>query len=139
MTRSAVTCGRLVGLLLAAAVCLGIEARAQGPTFSARTETVRVDVSVLDRGRPVRGLTVADFELFDNGVAQRIDFVGFEDTPVSVMLALDMSGSVQGPRLEQLRAAGLRLTSSLRAGDSAGLISFSDRVIVRSGLTSDFD
>jgi Ca-activated chloride channel family protein len=125
-------------LCLAAAVGLpGAGALAQGPTFSARTETVRVDVSVIDRDRPVRGLTAADFELLDNGVSQRIDFVGFEDTPVSVMLALDMSGSVQGARLVQLRDAGARVTSSLRPGDSAGLISFSERVLIRSPLTSD--
>jgi len=136
--------GRLVLSAVLGPLCLamaaalpGAGAGAQGPTFSARTETVRVDVSVIDRDRPVRGLTAADFELLDNGVPQRIDFVGFEDTPVSVMLALDMSGSVQGARLGQLRDAGARVTSSLRPGDRAGLISFSERVLIRSRLTSD--
>jgi VWFA-related protein len=118
---------------------MGVVGAAQTPTFSTRTETVRVDVSVLDRGQVVRGLRAADFEVLDNGVPQRVEFVGFEDTPVGVMLALDMSGSVQGTRLDQLRAAGARMTASLRPTDAAGLIAFSDRVVVRSALTSDPD
>jgi len=87
----------------------------------------------------VAGLNAADFELLDNGVPQRIDFVGFDDTPISAMVALDMSGSVHGTRLDHLRAAGLRLVSALKPGDAAGLVSFSDRVVVRSRLTIDFD
>jgi Ca-activated chloride channel family protein len=133
--------GQVTRLLAAAAlvVCIGVVEAAQTPTFSARTETVRVDVSVLDRGQVVRGLKAEDFELLDNGVPQRVDFAGFEDTPVSVVLALDMSGSVSGPRLEQLRAAGGRMTSALRPGDAAGLVAFSDRVDIRSRPTSDLD
>jgi VWFA-related protein len=131
VTRLVVVSALIAGMSVAGA--------AQTPTFSARTETVRVDVSVLDRGQVVRGLRAADFEVLDNGVPQRVDFVGFEDTPVGVMLALDMSGSVQGARLQQLRAAGARMTASLRPTDAAGLIAFSDRVVVRSALTSDPD
>lgn len=117
--------------------CLGAIGAAQTPTFSVRTETVRVDVSVRDGGQVVRGLKAEDFEVLDSGVPQRVDFVGFEDTPVGVMLVLDVSGSVQGAQVEQLRAAGARMIASLRPVDAAGLISFSDRVFVRSRLTSD--
>jgi Ca-activated chloride channel family protein len=126
-------CGA-VGL---AALALAPAGAAQSPTFSARVDSVSLDVSVTRNRAPVHGLTADDFELFDNGVPQQIDSIGFDDVPVNVMLALDMSGSVQGPRLEQLRRAALALFSGLAPGDHGGLLGFSERVIVRSGFTAD--
>ena len=40
---------------------------AQGPTFSTKLEVVRLDVLVTAGGNPVRGLTVDDFDVSDNG------------------------------------------------------------------------
>ena len=51
MTRAAV----VVGVVLSSAGLSG-----QQPAFSTRVESVRVDVLVLDGGRPVRGLGPAD-------------------------------------------------------------------------------
>ena len=90
-------------------------AAAQEPTFSSRVDTVRVDVSVRQGGQAVAALTPADFEVLDNGVRQQVDFAALEQMPVNVVLALDMSGSVQGARLAQLRAAGARLVEMLGA------------------------
>ena len=43
------------------------------PVFKSSVDLVQVDVSVLDRGgRPVEGLTAADFTLLENGAAQDI-------------------------------------------------------------------
>jgi VWFA-related protein len=43
------------------------------PTFTANTELVPLDVRVLDKnGRPVLGLTAADFSIAEDGVPQRI-------------------------------------------------------------------
>ena len=41
---------------------------AQQPTFTASVDAVRLDVLVADRGRVLRGLTAADFEVLDNKV-----------------------------------------------------------------------
>jgi Ca-activated chloride channel family protein len=92
---------------------------------------------VRDGNRPVVGLGASDFELLDNGVLQQIAVVGVGDVPVSAILAIDASGSVQGERLQQLRSAGLRFVSSLRHADEAGLLTFTERVVVRSRPTSD--
>ena len=110
---------------------------AQAPTFSSRARTVRVDVSVRQGGQPVMGLGAADFEVLDNGVRQVIDYVGQEDTPVNVVLALDMSGSVQGARLSELRTAGTLLTSKFQRGDMGALVTFTDFVSIRSRFTAD--
>src|SRR5439155_11596525 len=90
---------------------------AQQPAFTTKVEAVRVDVLVLDNGRPVTGLTPADFEIADNGVPQHVDFVSYEQIPLNVVLALDMSESVAGERLEQLRDAGRAVLDGLAKDD----------------------
>src|SRR6187431_38546 len=51
----------------------GAEPHAQKPTFRARADLIQVDAVVVDKdGRPVRGLTKADFQLLDNGKPQEI-------------------------------------------------------------------
>jgi VWFA-related protein len=113
------------------------EVQAQQATFSSRIEAVRVDVLVTERGAPVRNLGPADFEVFDNGVRQRVDLVSFDRLPLNVVLALDMSDSVIGERLAHLRAAGVALVGALRTGDEAALITFNEAVTLRAGPTSD--
>lgn len=124
------------GLLHAAGPGLRVD---QGLVFSSGVETVRVDVSVRQNGEAVRGLAADDFEVLDNGVPQTVDMVGFEDVPVNVVLTLDMSGSVQGARLAQLQQGGARLVEALEPRDRAALVTFTDLVQVRSGLTADTD
>ena len=80
--------------------------RTQDVTFSSQVEAVRVDVLVTDKGQPVRGLAPAISRSVDNGVPQQVDLVSFEQIPLNVVLALDMSDSVAGERLEHLRTAG---------------------------------
>lgn len=52
------------------------------PVFTARTELIQVDVSVLDsRRRPVRGLTAADFTVFEDGQPRPIETFVVVDLP----------------------------------------------------------
>jgi VWFA-related protein len=117
---------------LAAAVA----ARAQNASFSTGVEAVRVDVLVTDKGQPVRGLGPADFEIFDNGVVQQVDLASFEQIPLNVILALDMSESVAGERLDHLRAAGHALLNGLKKDDQAALVTFRDAVTLGADLTA---
>ena len=111
----------IVALLVAMS---GAAVTGQVPTFSTRTESVRLDVNVSEGGRIVRGLGPADFEVRDEGVLQQVDLVSFEQAPVSVLLALDTSHSVSGEPLEQLRAACHALLDLLRADDRAAVLTF---------------
>jgi VWFA-related protein len=104
--------------------------------FTSRVEAVRVDVLVTDHGRLVRGLRPSDFDVLDNGVAQQVDLVTFEHLPLNVVLALDMSDSVAGERLEHLRTAGRAMLDQLAPIDEAALVTFSHEVALRSPLTS---
>jgi VWFA-related protein len=109
----------------------------QAPAFSTRVESVRVDVLVLENGRPVRGLGPSDFEIADNGVPQHVDLVSFEQIPLNVVLALDMSDSVAGERLEQLRDASRGVLDGLTKADQAALVTFSHAVTLGSPLSKD--
>jgi VWFA-related protein len=109
----------------------------QSPAFTSKIEAVRVDVLVTDNGQPIRGLAPADFEVLDNGVSQQVELVSFDQIPLNVILALDMSDSVAGERLEQLRRAGNGLLEGLKKEDQAALVTFSHVVELRAKLTSD--
>jgi VWFA-related protein len=130
MIRAAV--GIVAGFLIGAA-----STDAQRPTFSSRLDAVRVDVLVTDGNGLVRGLGPADFEVADNGVVQKVDLAAFEELPLNVMLALDLSQSVSGDRLSHLREAGRGLLSGLEAIDKAALVTFSHRVMLAQALTGD--
>ncbi|HSG02079.1 MAG TPA: VWA domain-containing protein [Vicinamibacterales bacterium] len=110
----------------------------QTPVFSGRVEMVRLDVLVTAGGRPVTGLTRDDFEVRDNGVLQDISLLGVDDGPLSVVLTLDLSASVEGERLANLRAAGRALLDGLRPNDQVSLIAFNHMVSRLSRFTSAF-
>jgi VWFA-related protein len=104
------------------------------PVFSTNVEVVRVDVAVLRDGRPVQGLTAADFEVRDNGIRQSTQMVGDPhgdpgvEKPIDVVLALDLSDSVRGEPLRQLKAAAHAFVGLLRPEDSFSLLTFSSGV-----------
>ena len=68
----------------------------QRPTFRARTDLVTVDISVTSDKRAVPGLTLADFELTDNGVRQKIELLDAETLPIDLSIVLDQSSSMKG-------------------------------------------
>jgi VWFA-related protein len=113
-------------------------ATAQETPFKIRREAVRVDVLVTDRGQPVTGLGVGDFEILDNGVPQRVDLASFDEVPLNVVLAFDTSSSVAGERLDHLREAGRSVLKRLARQDQAALVTFSHVVTQPAGLTSEF-
>jgi Ca-activated chloride channel family protein len=112
-------------------------ASAQTPTFSASVENVRVDVLVTDGDEPLVGLGADDFEVFDNGVVQKVELATLETLPLNVVLALDTSGSVTGARLASLRDASRAIVGGLKTGDRAGLLTFSNTLSIRTDLTGD--
>jgi Ca-activated chloride channel family protein len=126
----------LIGAVALAAAALTavtrLEARPPGdqdrPTFRAGARVVSVDVTVRRGGRPLTGLTVGDFEVLDNGVRQAVADFSYEKLPIDVTVALDVSGSVDGPLLDRLRQAVLQLRAYLRPADRLKVITFNHRV-----------
>lgn len=115
------------------------DANAQPPQrFTSRTDAVRVDVLVTNRGRTVTGLTAQDFEVRDEGVLQRVEVIDTETTPLNLIYLVDTSASSSGGgRLAYLVSAAGAALDGLQPRDRIALLSFSNRVRVLSPLTSD--
>jgi VWFA-related protein len=103
----------------------------QPPRFRSGIDLVTVDVLVTDGTRAVTGLTADDFELRDSGVVQTIDSVSVDTVPVSMLLALDTSNSVEGPTLEHLKDAASAAVSTLAKDDRAAVLTFAEAVTLR--------
>ena len=128
---------RIVCIFIGLVSSLSALSAQQAPAFSSRGELVRLDVLVADGGRPVVGLKPSDFTVLDNGVLQTIEFMSADSVPLNVVLNFDVSGSVAGQKLQDLRTAGTAVLDALRAGDRAALLSFTQAVSIRSALSAD--
>jgi VWFA-related protein len=125
--------------VIAAFCAVALPLAAQQPTFSTRKETVRLDVLVTDRGRPVRDLQATDFEILDSGVPQQVEFFSFEQLPLALVLALDDSASISAASREHLRNGGRALLGGLEPKDQAALLTFADVITLRESLTTASD
>jgi VWFA-related protein len=105
-------------------------AAAAAPQFRTSVDVVRIEALVLDRGRPVAGLAVADFAVTDDGAPQVIAVRALARQPIDVALALDTSRSVRGRRLERLREAARTLVGLLTPADRATLVTFDHLVTI---------
>jgi VWFA-related protein len=125
------------GAALAALMSSSLQPLAQQASFSTRVDNVRVDVEVRRDERLVQGLTAADFDVLDNGVRQKVEIVAPSAFPVSVVLALDSSASLDQKERTHLVRAGTRVIDGLKPGESAALVTFSDRITILSPFTPD--
>lgn len=92
---------------------------------------VTLQVSTWDEsGLPLVGLKPEDFTLQESGSpAVHPESVQVDNqSPVRVVLAIDVSSSMAGQPLTDARAAAARFLDRLSASDQAGLIAFSDAV-----------
>lgn len=105
--------------------------------FKSQVDLVRVDALVTRDGRPVAGLTAADFELRDEGVVQTIVDASLEQVPLDVLFVLDRSGSITEANAGSLRDAAVGLLAGLTSMDRAGLLTFNARVHLAQPLTAD--
>lgn len=115
---------------------------AQQPVFRSSAERVTVAVVARDRnGRPIRGLSEADFRVTDDGQFRQILDFRNDESPVSVGLLLDSSGSMHiGGKLERAEEVGHFLLSAMSEGtDEAALFVFDKVVRTAQPFTSEFD
>jgi VWFA-related protein len=102
------------------------------------TELVVVDAQVLSKktGTPVNGLTERDFVLYEEGVKQRITHFSQDKLPLSIVLLLDVSGSVM-PAINQVRDSGLRALNELKPDDEVAVMAFGAWATVLQNFTKD--
>lgn len=125
-------------LLLPAAFWPTGRARAQA-TFSTGVSVVNVFVTVRDGdGHLVRGLTRDDFQLTEDNRVQEIRYFAEQaDTPLTIGILFDISGSQRTVIDQQRRASRTFLNQLLRAGtDQAFLAGFNQQVDLLQPLTA---
>lgn len=131
----------LTVLGIAGGVALDAQAPADPsrPTFRSAADLVSIQASVRDkRGRPVSGLTSADFEVLDNDQPRPVlSFRSDRQSPVSLAILVDMSGSMSGAtRIAMARQAFDSLLSQLRDGeDEVALFTFDKDIHERKPFT----
>src|SRR5205085_480438 len=100
------------------------------------TNLVTMPVSVLDRdGRFISGLQKRDFQIFENGIEQKVDYFQSVEQPFSVILLIDVSPSTAF-RIEEIQDAAIAFLDQLRVDDRVMVISFDERVHVLSPFTN---
>jgi Ca-activated chloride channel family protein len=99
----------------------------EGDAVRVTTSLVRVPVAVRDRdGRYVIDLKKEDFKVYENGAKQRIGYFGRIEEPVSVVLLIDISCSIEKPK--DTIAAALTFIEQLRPTDSVLPIAFGTNI-----------
>jgi Ca-activated chloride channel family protein len=74
-------------------------------------------------------LAEGDFHVLDNGVEQKIVTFGRGDLPLTAVLLLDTSESMQGPLLEAARRGANAFIDGMKPLDEAMLAAFSDHLV----------
>ena len=109
----------------------------EGDVIRFDTSLVTVPVSVMDRnGRYVPMLSRKNFQIFENGVEQKIAYFATTNSPFSVVLLIDTSGSTQF-RLDDIQNAAINFVEKLKPSDSVMVMSFDDRIEVLCNATTD--
>jgi Ca-activated chloride channel family protein len=103
-------------------------------TFRSAVDLVHFGVSVMDKqGRPVIGLTKDDFEVYENGKKQALQYfaVGNPDAapPLHLGLLLDTSGSMTDD-LRDARSAAIKFVNTLRHAQDVTLVDFDTEIRV---------
>ena len=101
------------------------------------TNLVMLPVSVLDRdGRFISNLEQQDFQIFDNGVQQKIEYFQSVESPFTIILLIDVSPSTQY-HIDEIQDAAIGFINQLRPEDKVMVVSFDENVHVLSPITND--
>ena len=114
--------------------------RPQPETFRSAVDLVTIQASVKDaHGRIVNGLTTNDFEVRDNGQLRPIlSLRSDRQSPLSLVILVDMSGSMVGPKIAMARQAYDALLAQLHPGrDEVAVFTFDSSLHDRRDFTRD--
>jgi Ca-activated chloride channel family protein len=116
-------------LVLAVAMTFQVATNTPPPVFRSSVDVVRLAAVVRDqKGRFIRDLTAADFEVFDSGRMRSITDFRQEAAGLSVALLFDVSGSMEGQLAHAREAASTLLGALDPARDEAAVFQFDTRL-----------
>ena len=104
------------------------------------TDLITLTVTVTDTyGRYVSGLSKSAFAVFDNKQQQEITHFSDDDSPVSVGVIFDVSGSMSGDKVKRARDALSKFIQTSHDSDEYFLIAFNSRAQLLLDRTRDGD
>ena len=133
------TAGAIVAIVLGGAAPLAAQAPPpqQSPVFKSHTSLVALNVSVFDIDKQyANGLSRDDFEVYEDGVRQDVEFFAAAEVPLDLILLIDGSSSMND-KVSFVRQAANGFIATMRAEDRAAVVSFADGVRVLQPLTGD--
>ena len=106
-------------------------------TLHENVDEVLLNCAVIDeKGRPVEGLTQKDFRVWEDNAPQRVSSFRYQDSPVSMGLLIDNSGSMRDKR-SAVNVASMNLLRESNRQDTAFIVNFNDRAFLDQGATTD--
>ena len=107
------------------------------PTFEVGIEVINLNVSITDaRNRYVTDLLEKQFAVFEDGVRQELMLFSHENLPISLVLMMDCSASMD-EKLKVAQDAAVGFVKTLTLQDLAQVVQFNDRRTVLQDFTSD--
>lgn len=123
--------------LVVARVALS-QTQAQPPLiFGSSIEIINLTVTVTDaQGRLIPGLDRDAFSVYEDGVKQDLALFNKDRLPLSVVLLMDTSASMED-KIVTARSAAKRFVATLVPDDRARVVAFNNRIDVLQDFTSD--
>jgi VWFA-related protein len=125
-------------ILLLAGWPAGQEPPAAGelPVFRTGVSFVRLDAQVEDGRKLIADLGPEDFVIRDEGIERKAAYFGRASEPVSVLLLLDVSGSMKR-YVEEVAAAAKAALAQMSKEDQVGVMVFARKTKLRAAFTRD--
>ena len=106
-------------------------------TFGTGIEIINLTVTVTDaQGRLIGGLERDAFSVFEDGVKQDLALFNKDRLPLSVVLLMDASASMED-KVVPAKTAAKRFVGTLVAADRARVVSFNNHIDVLQDFTND--
>jgi Ca-activated chloride channel family protein len=122
-------------LLIVGLCSLAILAQGDDP-IRVESSIVRLNVGVVDKkGHPITSLNRSSFNLYEDGVKQEITRFEPSQTPFSVAILLDMSGSTLSFR-QVIQLSASRFIDALSPDDRVAVIEFYDKINLLNDFTT---
>jgi VWFA-related protein len=108
----------------------------EGYVLHTDVEEVSLNCSVLDGNRLAPDLKKENFQVFEDGVKQKLISFQHTDLPVSIGLVVDNSGSM-GSKRPSVNKSAMDLIAASNPQDEAFVVNFSDEAFIDQEFTSD--
>src|SRR5205085_5413844 len=133
---------QLISALIVVA-CLVVTGLSQDDVIKLKADLVTVDATVTDKnGNFIRILKADDFAIYEDGVAQKLDFFEASEQaalsrPLAVVVTIDTSGSIKPEEIQRQREATENFMRLVRPESVFAVIAFNSEIRILQDFTSD--